>query len=143
MYYIQFYNSYNIIFFYRNEDSDVNSKDFIETVNRIVKDSKEVAKIAAKVAQYCTDTHLKSVSYRDFDNKIVIHSVLLMCVCVAKKIVINFRHSLCRQGSQYLVYACCLLAMCCSLTAATKQWQCRQLQNLTEKWETLITNKLF
>ena len=63
MYYIQF--DYNfIIFFYRDEDSDVNSKEeFIETANLIVKDSKEVTKIATQVAKLCTDAQLKYVSY--------------------------------------------------------------------------------
>ena len=51
-------------FCYRDEEGDVTSKDdFIQTANLIVKDSKEVVEIAAKVAVVCTDTQLKNVSY--------------------------------------------------------------------------------
>ena len=54
-----------ITFLYRDEEGDVNSKeDFIQTANLIVKDSKEVVKIATQVAKLCTDSQLKNVSYR-------------------------------------------------------------------------------
>ena len=50
-------------FCYRDEEGDVTCKDdFIQTANLIVKDSKEVVEIAAKVAVVCTDKQLKNVS---------------------------------------------------------------------------------
>ena len=65
MYQFLFNDNYEYLFFYRDEESDVNSiKDFIETANVIVKDSKEVVKIATQVAELCTDKQLKNVSYR-------------------------------------------------------------------------------
>ena len=47
---------YNITFYYRGQDSEVNSKEtFIQTVDDIVNVSEEVVKIATNVAEHCTD----------------------------------------------------------------------------------------
>ena len=61
-----------ITFLSRDEEGDVNSKDFIQTANLIVEDSDEVVKIATQVAKLCTDTQLENVSCNSMITKIYI-----------------------------------------------------------------------
>ena len=96
----------------------------IDTANLIVKDNKEVVKIAKNIAECCTDTQLKRVSDRHFHNKNIHTQRSFMNVCVVDNIIINPHCSLHGQGLQYLV---CFMSVClfvnrqCTLTAQTQR----------------------